>query len=132
MPKKNKNPQKVEVYKNSDGFLTEDKKQYMEREKILKQMKKEKRDFLSIFPFELKYWSKTKEQRDYIDQVRKIIDEDTKNRCRTCNGKGSETEYGCFGASEVGCSDCEGFGLNKEYREKTGRNYYMEDTHYTL
>lgn len=129
---------KVLVYRNSDGFLTEDAKQYKEREKRLKRMQKIRHtsrghsgmgEYMKL-EVELWYWNKSKEERDYQDAREKIILEDNKNRCPECNGKGSLEEHGYFGTANVGCSDCDGTGLTKKYRDKTGRNHIYEDTWY--
>src|SRR5665213_4420395 len=121
---------KVQVYENADGFLTKDKKQYQMREKILK--RRSKKGILEINSdyFELRYWTKTKEERAYQDAKNALIEQDRKNRCKDCGGSGDHDEHTCFGTGKVGCSTCNGTGLTRAYREKTGRTSYMQATWY--
>ncbi len=121
---------KVEVYKNSDGFLTEDKKQYTEREKLLKRIAKNGSTGVSSDEIKLWYWNKTKEQRKHEDKCRAQIALDNQHCCDCCNGSGTVVDYDYCGRVESQCSNCDGTGLEKQYREATGRQRIYEGTWY--
>ena len=117
----------AKVFKNSDGYLTEDEDIHKRREKVLrkykkleKQKAKDKDSFglNSVMKrFDLRKAERTNAQIKEDKIQDKIRAEWDKNKCKSCNGKGEHEESDYCGRYTSGCSDCSGTGYNKEFME---------------
>ena len=130
---------RVLVYKNTDGFLTEDLTVYKKRATLLGKIAKKKNKESALFRFDgdytaLQYWSVSKEVRDEIDHLEVLKIQDDKNCCSECNGSGKgeyyTDEYGS--GHEPECQYCRGGGLAPEYTKKTGRRIRHQNCFYII